>query len=200
MCEDQRVALDVKAILLQRALGEFHGFCGRAHLEGRERPAETVSGNSVAHDLGQAVQVFRAVVRAEIGAVAPQSPVFHERVLEKDLLSGLDVVAGENGRVQLVGDPFWDGRRVAIGLDGHQRQHGETDDHHQDHAVAPPRRQRGTLGRWVHHGWLLKGSGCGVELRCASAAPCAPKSGQALGRKPAATGGIPRLVISNCYT
>ncbi len=162
--EDQRVALGVIAILLQRALGEFGGFRGRAHLQCRERPAEALTGNGVAHDLGQAMQVFRAVVRAEIGAVAPQGAVFHERVLEEDLLSGLDVVAGEDSRVQLVGDPSRNGRRVAIGLDGHERQHGEPDDHHQDHAVAPPSRQGGTLGRWVRHGWLLKGRAVGLNL------------------------------------
>ena len=96
-------------------------------VELRVRLAVTLPGERVARDLGQAVQVLGAVVGAEVRAVAPERAVLHEAVLEEDLLPVLDVLPREERRPGRVGHPLGDRRRVRVGQDGDQREHGEAE-------------------------------------------------------------------------
>ena len=93
--EAQRAGRGVVAVLLEQARGRLRR--GRAAASGVERgvrPAVALPGERVARDLGQAVQVLGAVVRAEVRPVAPERAVLHEAVLEEDLLPALDVRRG----------------------------------------------------------------------------------------------------------
>jgi hypothetical protein len=64
--------------------------------------------------------------------------MFHQGVFQEDLLSTLDVGAGEQGAAGGIRHPGRDRRRSGVGLDGDQGQQAESEDHHQDDGWSPP--------------------------------------------------------------
>src|SRR5207247_757071 len=109
-------------------------------------------GSRLAANLGEPVEVLRAVVGSKVGAVTPQGPVLHETVLEEDLLAMKDRLPVEQGCPRGVADARRNGRRIRVGEDGDQGEHGEPRDHHQDGGVPPPGRQACRFRSWLRHG------------------------------------------------
>ena len=138
--EAQGAGGGVVAVLLEQAVDGGVEARGRVRVELRVGPAVALTGESVPRDFSQPVQVFRAVVRAEVRPVTPESAVLHETVLEEDLLPVLDALPGEERRPVGAGHPLGDGRGVRVGEDGHHREHAEAERHHENDAVAPPGR------------------------------------------------------------
>ena len=87
------------------------------------------------------MQVIRREVRAKVCAVAPDRPVFHQAVLQKDLLAGLDVVARKHSLAVRADRLRRDRRRVLVRRNGHPDQDREPENQDEDDGLPPPRRQ-----------------------------------------------------------
>ena len=137
--EDEAVGRGVVTVLLE----DLPGRNGRGlELFGRQlagQAARALAGEPLAANLGEAVEVFRAVVGPEVGAVTPQRPVLHQAVLEEHLLAVEDGLPVEERRPRRVRHAPRNRGRVRVGEDGHDRKDGEAADHHEDRGVSPPR-------------------------------------------------------------
>ncbi len=109
-------------------------------------------GSRLAADLGEPVEVLRAVVGSKVGAVTPQGPVLHETVLEEDLLAMKDRLPVEKGCPRGVRDAPRNRGRIRVREDRDEGEHGEPRDHHQDGGVPPPGRQASRFRSWLRHG------------------------------------------------
>jgi len=64
------------------------------------------------------VQYGCAEIRSQITTVAPYGAIVHQAVLEKHLLPGTNVIAGENNIIRCIDRSFGNGWRIPIGLEG----------------------------------------------------------------------------------
>ena len=98
------------------------------------------------------VQGLGGEIRPQHAPMAPDGPVVHQAVLEKDLLTGRDLRGREDERAVRIDRPHRDRRRIPIGIGREQDQDGEAENHHDREGPWPPGRQRfGRLGRRCGH-------------------------------------------------
>jgi hypothetical protein len=173
---------------LGRAVGERMGalvVAVRPELVDRLLPRLVGRGTPgrVADDQRGAMQVVRGVVGPQIRAVTEDRPVFHEAVLEEDLLPGADVRAGEErlpaGRDDAVRDGWL--RLVRPVREQPENEEAEEEDEHD--SLEPPLRDEqraasGCLGCEIQEGgsrWREAFSGLaatGVKARkCVAGSP-----------------------------
>lgn len=124
--------------------------------EGGVRLAVTLPREHDAFDLRRAVEVRRAAVRAEVGAVAPEGTVLHEGVLQEDLLPAKDVRLRVDRRAVGSHRALRDRRRVPARPRGDEREDYEARDRDQDRGVPPPLRERPVVVGGVFHGPFLR--------------------------------------------
>jgi len=117
----------------------------------RKRFAVLLGCDRVQGDLAEPMQVLRAVIGTQVGAMAPQAPVLHQTVLEKDLLAHLDVSSSKQHRSHYICDPLGDGWSVRIGQDRYKGQNREAGDHDEDGRMSPPRRETRSIGGCGDH-------------------------------------------------
>ena len=82
------------------------------------------------------VQVVGREVGAQVRAVAPDRPVLHQAVLQKDLLPGPDIVAGEDDFSRRADKLLGNRRADAVGVERDPDEDGEP--RHQGNEDAPP--------------------------------------------------------------
>jgi hypothetical protein len=70
--------------------------------------------------------------------MTPDGTVLHQRVFQKNLLTRLDVPAGENRLAAGADNLFRNRRRMPVGLHGDKNQNRHSDEKYQRNAAAPP--------------------------------------------------------------
>ncbi len=142
------------AVLLEQTL---HCDLDRIPLRGAEvgqRTAVNLLGFRLSGLQGQGVQVSGREIRPQIGPVPPNGAVFHEGVLQKDLLPCQDILPGEDCFTPGIDHPERNGWGVSVSPYGDKDQNGKPDEDGADDPYFPPRRE------------FLAGLRCGRHREC----------------------------------
>ena len=121
------IGLRIEAILLQLVARSLPGI-------GLGKPLATVE---IDHRVGCFVQILGGEVRSQVSAVAEDRPVLHQPILLKDVLTGHDVVAGEERAPVFCNDAPGNRRRFGVDTVGQVKQDRESREKRHDGHLQP---------------------------------------------------------------
>ena len=121
------IGLRIEAILLQFVASQFVGL-------GLGTPLATVK---IDHRVGCFVQILGREIRPQVGTMTEDRAVLHEPILLKDVLTGHDVVAGEERAPVFGNHAPGNRRRFRVDTVGQVKQHRESRKKRHDGHLEP---------------------------------------------------------------
>src|SRR4030042_2498500 len=90
---------------------------------------------------GKGMEVLSREVRPEVGAVPPDRSIFHQAVLQKNLLSCEDILTSKDRVTGLSQNLFRNWRGISIASCSNPDQYSKSNHQNEDYRIYPPGRE-----------------------------------------------------------